>query len=66
MKKIIVMMACVLASIFVLTGCKDDQVVKNDSNDGIRVNEIQIEEIQVEEILVEDVIYENIIYWDDI
>lgn len=65
MKKIIVM-ACIMASMFVLSGCKDDQVVKNDSNDGIRVNEIQVEEIQVEEILIEDVIYENIIYWDDI
>lgn len=65
MKKIIVM-ACIMASIFVLSGCKDDQVVKKDSNDGIRVNEIRVNEIRVEEIQVEDIIYENIIYWDDI
>lgn len=62
MKKIIVLVAGILAAA-ILTGCGEEKKVVVES-DTIRVNEIQVECIEVEEIQVEEILTENTLVED--
>lgn len=64
MKKIMVLVAGILAAA-ILTGCgEESKAVVEKSDSTIRVNEIQVECIEVEEIQVEEILTEHVLVED--